>query len=212
MTRACAQASRRVDFLIANELNQVVQLGRAQTGESAPALPCALPTRPRPPRPAARHVPYARPQAREPQNPSIFPLETCEIRVNASVAAGDKKDISDSEGGTLHHSCEQCRAAKTACTDTRPCARCVRLHMECTSVCDQPRKRACVACRKAKVTCDMVIDSSAWGAQPRFSMLAVAAPGGVSSAFLRSTGSCASRRGSSWDEALRAMRQALMSQ
>ena len=68
-------------------------------------------------------------------------------------------DASASEGRhpstmslSLMHACSSCRAAKTACTDHRPCTRCVRMGVECTSD-GGPRKRACRACHAAKVAC-----------------------------------------------------------
>ena len=54
---------------------------------------------------------------------------------------------------TVLHACMHCRAAKTACTDERPCKRCVRLGLECSAYRDEPRKRACQGCHTAKVAC-----------------------------------------------------------
>jgi hypothetical protein len=51
------------------------------------------------------------------------------------------------------HACLHCRASKTACTDVRPCTRCCRLGLDCSSDRDQPRKRACKSCHAAKVAC-----------------------------------------------------------
>eukprot|EP00965_Chrysotila_dentata_P169127 5584757-Pleurochrysis_carterae.AAC.3 len=38
------------------------------------------------------------------------------------------------------HACVHCHSSKTACTDVRPCPRCIRLGLDCSSERDQPRK------------------------------------------------------------------------
>jgi hypothetical protein len=54
---------------------------------------------------------------------------------------------------SLLHACVHCRASKTACTDQRPCTRCRRLGLECSSDRGELRKRACKSCHSAKVAC-----------------------------------------------------------
>jgi len=54
------------------------------------------------------------------------------------------------------HACIHCHASKTACTDQRPCPRCIRLGLCCSSERDQPRKRACQGCHAGKVACEML--------------------------------------------------------
>jgi len=61
---------------------------------------------------------------------------------------------------SVMHACMHCRAAKTACTDERPCKRCTRLGLECSAYRDEPRKRACVGCHSAKVSCSVKDDGS----------------------------------------------------
>lgn len=61
---------------------------------------------------------------------------------------------------SVMHACMHCRAAKTACTDERPCRRCTRLGLECSAYRDEPRKRACVGCHTAKVSCSFKDDGS----------------------------------------------------
>jgi len=59
------------------------------------------------------------------------------------------------QSGLCHmHACVHCHASKTACTDVRPCPRCCRLGLDCSSERDQPRKRACKGCHAGKVACD----------------------------------------------------------
>jgi len=58
-----------------------------------------------------------------------------------------------SAGPNVLHACVHCHASKTACTDCRPCGRCVRLGIECLSDRDEPRKRACKGCHAGKVAC-----------------------------------------------------------
>ena len=53
----------------------------------------------------------------------------------------------------LLHACFHCRASKTACADQRPCNRCRRLGLQCSSEGGEPRKRACKSCHSAKVAC-----------------------------------------------------------
>jgi hypothetical protein len=65
----------------------------------------------------------------------------------ASSANGSNNNLS------LLHACVHCRASKTACADERPCARCRRLNLECSTDDGQPRKRACKSCHAAKVAC-----------------------------------------------------------
>ena len=65
----------------------------------------------------------------------------------SSVIADDRPNLS------LLHACTHCRASKTACADERPCARCRRLGLECSTDDGQPRKRACKSCHAAKVAC-----------------------------------------------------------
>ena len=54
---------------------------------------------------------------------------------------------------SLLHACVHCRASKTACADQRPCNRCRRLGLQCSSEGGEPRKRACKSCHSAKVAC-----------------------------------------------------------
>mmetsp|Transcript_25701 Transcript_25701/g.53840 ORF Transcript_25701/g.53840 Transcript_25701/m.53840 type:complete len:289 (+) Transcript_25701:77-943(+) len=58
------------------------------------------------------------------------------------------------------HACVHCHSSKTACTDVRPCPRCIRLGLDCSSERDQPRKRACKGCHAGKVACQ-----SSYGAE-----------------------------------------------
>jgi len=43
-------------------------------------------------------------------------------------------------GLNVFHACNHCNASKTACSDCRPCPRCVRLGFECSSSRDELRK------------------------------------------------------------------------
>ena len=52
------------------------------------------------------------------------------------------------------HACKNCQKAKTACTDQRPCARCVRLGLQCEGAAT-PVRRACAHCKRAKVRCNL---------------------------------------------------------
>jgi hypothetical protein len=54
---------------------------------------------------------------------------------------------------SMLHACVHCRSSKTACSDQRPCNRCHRLGLDCSSDGGQPRKRACKSCHVAKVAC-----------------------------------------------------------
>ncbi|KAL1499027.1 hypothetical protein AB1Y20_013543 [Prymnesium parvum] len=60
---------------------------------------------------------------------------------------------SDSKNPKLH-ACKNCQRAKTACNDTRPCARCVRLGLSCDGD-TKAVKRACASCKRSKVKCDL---------------------------------------------------------
>ena len=57
---------------------------------------------------------------------------------------------------SLMHACERCRTSKTACNDERPCHRCKRLGLQCSSEGEAPRKRACTSCYEAKTACDSI--------------------------------------------------------
>ena len=46
--------------------------------------------------------------------------------------------------------CAPCRRAKTACDETRPCPRCVRLRIECCTADIKPKKTACINCHKVQ--------------------------------------------------------------
>merc|ERR1719498_1266875 len=63
-------------------------------------------------------------------------------------------------GLSTMHACLHCHASKTACSDCRPCNRCVRLGLNCMSERDQPRKRACKGCHAGKVACEYSTSSS----------------------------------------------------
>ena len=64
-------------------------------------------------------------------------------------------DGSDPLGlGPKLHACKNCQRAKTACNDTRPCTRCVRLQLSCDGDM-RTVKRACASCKRSKVKCDL---------------------------------------------------------
>ena len=93
--------------------------------------------------------------ARRPSSSQQQPLAAAEDPT--VVADGARK--SDHSLSMLH-ACVHCRASKTACADERPCARCRRLGLECTSDAGEPRKRACRACHAAKVACGALFSDS----------------------------------------------------
>ena len=83
------------------------------------------------------------------------PVETTPSEhVNLTRTAGPDTSLS------MLHACVHCRASKTACTDQRPCNRCCRLGLECTSDGNQLRKRACRSCHAAKVACGTVFPNA----------------------------------------------------
>ena len=72
-----------------------------------------------------------------------------------SLATADGDAAEDAQNGlSVLHACVHCHASKTACTDRRPCDRCIRLGLVCSSARDQPRKRACKGCHVGKVACE----------------------------------------------------------
>mmetsp|Transcript_55047 Transcript_55047/g.109272 ORF Transcript_55047/g.109272 Transcript_55047/m.109272 type:complete len:641 (-) Transcript_55047:263-2185(-) len=80
-----------------------------------------------------------------------------------SYASADQDDASPpelpeppmlTEGIPKLHACKNCQRAKTACSDHRPCQRCVRLGVPCDGDM-RAVKRACAACKKSKVKCDL---------------------------------------------------------
>lgn len=52
------------------------------------------------------------------------------------------------------HACKNCQRAKTACMDARPCARCIRLGLNCDGD-GKAVRRACASCKRAKVRCNL---------------------------------------------------------
>ena len=73
----------------------------------------------------------------------------------SSEHLGNKRASGSDSSLSILHACVHCRASKTACTDQRPCNRCCRLGLECTSDGSQLRKRACRSCHAQKVACSM---------------------------------------------------------
>lgn len=73
----------------------------------------------------------------------------------AADAEGEGNDDGGGgDGGDQRlHACRRCQRAKTACHG-RPCTRCVRLGVPCDGEA-RAVKRACVACRRSKVKCDL---------------------------------------------------------
>ena len=70
-------------------------------------------------------------------------------------ASGDPSEAGgDDDPLRQLHACKNCQRAKTACNDQRPCARCVRLGVPCDGNM-RAVKRACVACKRSKVKCDL---------------------------------------------------------
>lgn len=74
---------------------------------------------------------------------SLLSSQNAEGIVEASAAEGPKL-----------HACKNCQRAKTACTDQRPCPRCLRLGIPCDNDA-KTVKRACASCKRAKVKCDL---------------------------------------------------------
>ena len=73
----------------------------------------------------------------------------------APSEGGGEGDADDStDGAPKLHACKNCQRAKTACNDQRPCTRCVRLGAACDGDM-RAVKRACAACKKSKVKCDL---------------------------------------------------------
>ena len=71
-----------------------------------------------------------------------------------SEGGGDCDADDGTDGAPKLHACKNCQRAKTACNDQRPCARCVRLGAACDGDM-RAVKRACAACKKSKVKCDL---------------------------------------------------------
>jgi hypothetical protein len=60
--------------------------------------------------------------------------------------------------GPKLHACKACVAAKTGCSDVRPCLRCAKMGLDCD---DHAKtvKRSCTACKKAKAKCNLDTES-----------------------------------------------------
>jgi len=85
---------------------------------------------------------------------SPVPLPGGEAASVPPMSPTDHGGVSNGDGRPKLHACKNCQKAKTACTDQRPCARCVRLGLTCDG--DQKAvRRACANCKRAKVRCNL---------------------------------------------------------
>merc|ERR1712087_917701 len=92
----------------------------------------------------------------------LFRLPSARVRTAVCQTLSSVSAVDDSgsaqkmPGLSVLHACCHCHASKTACSDFRPCHRCVRLGLTCSSNLDQPRKRACMSCHSGKVACEFI--------------------------------------------------------